>query len=89
MQGEEKIPHHYCDEAEIMDTYKGHDTNIRPYTYSFYDKQNNEYYIQAYVLYTKKVFWGVIMELDINKIVFEKTTLDEVNLEELRIIDKQ
>lgn len=58
MPGEEKIPHHYCDEAEIIVTYKGHDTNIRPYTYSFYDKQNNEYYIQAYVCYIQKKYLG-------------------------------
>jgi DNA-binding transcriptional MerR regulator len=56
MPGEEKIPHHYSDEQEIIDTYRGHDAHIRPYTYSFYDKQNNEYYIQAYVCYIQKKY---------------------------------
>ncbi|MDR3595638.1 MerR family transcriptional regulator [Clostridium sp.] len=54
MPGEEKIPHYYCDENEIEDTYKEHNTNINPYTYSFYDKQNNEHHIKAYVCFIQK-----------------------------------
>lgn len=55
MPGEEKIPHHYSDKQEIIYMYKGHETHIESYTYSFYDKENNEYYIEAYVCYIQKI----------------------------------
>lgn len=54
MQGEEKIPHHYTDEEEILEIYKGYNIDIQPYKYSFYDKEKNVHYIRAYIVICRK-----------------------------------
>ena len=54
MPGEEKIPHHYSDKQEIDKIYEGYRKEIKPYTYSFYDRWNNEHHIKAYVCTIEK-----------------------------------
>lgn len=54
MPGEEKIPHHYSDLKEIETVYKDHDYDIKPYTYEFYDKENNCHHIEAYIVIINK-----------------------------------
>ena len=54
MQGEEKIPHHYTDEKEILEMYQGNNIDIQPYKYSFYDKEKNVHYISAYIVIIRK-----------------------------------
>jgi DNA-binding transcriptional MerR regulator/ubiquinone/menaquinone biosynthesis C-methylase UbiE len=54
MPGEEKIPHHYSDEKEIEKVYDGDKKGISPYTYSFYDRWNNDHLIKAYVCTIEK-----------------------------------
>ena len=54
MPGEEKIPHHYSDKQEIDKIYEGYRKEINSYTYSFYDRWNNEHHIKAYVCTIEK-----------------------------------
>ncbi len=54
MSGEEDIPHHYTDETELSEIYAGHEFNIKPYTYSFSDNENNIHYIEALLVVCMK-----------------------------------
>lgn len=54
MPGEEKIPHHYSDRKEIESIYKDYRQDITSYTYTFYDRGNNEHRIEAYVCTIEK-----------------------------------
>lgn len=54
MEGEEKIPHHYTNKEEIAKVYEGYKREINQYTYSFYDRWNNEHNIKAYICTIEK-----------------------------------
>lgn len=53
--GEEEIPHHYSDEDEILEIYKGHEVIIKPYRYSFKDNEDSIHYIDAHIVVCRKV----------------------------------
>jgi ubiquinone/menaquinone biosynthesis C-methylase UbiE len=53
--GEEEIPHHYTDEYEIAELYKGDgELKISPYRYSYTDGSGNINYIHALVAICRK-----------------------------------
>lgn len=52
--GEENIPHHYSDEAEIREVYGNQMLSIKPYVYSFLDNYKNAHYIHAYIVIGQK-----------------------------------
>lgn len=53
LPGEEDIPHHYSDEKELRELYKGYKMELRLYTYS-YDSCGEKHYIKANVVICEK-----------------------------------
>lgn len=52
--GEEEIPHHYTDAKELTEIYSEYKHSVKPYTYTFYDDQNNAHHIEALLLVCRK-----------------------------------
>jgi ubiquinone/menaquinone biosynthesis C-methylase UbiE len=53
LPGEERIPHHFSDERELRGVYSGHETEIRPFTYTV-NADSGTFFIKANIVICRK-----------------------------------